>query len=135
VPAERRAIAASVADRIETEGLRSVADAVLPKAMPDDLWTDSSLRDRSVARWLSADPEGYAAAYRMLIDTDVSDLLPAIGCLVDVFAGKLDPFCTPEIAEAVTRPIRNRRYKVLDGGHFMHVQSPQILGPEIGAAV
>lgn len=127
IPPERKPIARDLCDRIDREGLRPVAEAVLPKAFPDDLWSDDAAKRRAVARWLGADPQGYAAAYRMLIEADLSADLAALDMPVLVLAGERDPFGTPEIVDRLTASIPTREYAVAPGGHFMAVQSPAIL--------
>lgn len=127
IPAERKPIARDLCDRIDREGLRPVAEAVLPKAFPENLWSDATAKRRAIARWLGADPQGYAAAYRMLVEIDLSADLAALSLPVLVLAGEHDPFGTPEIVERLTATIPTREYSVAAGGHFMAVQSPAIL--------
>lgn len=127
IPPERKPIARDLCDRIDREGLRGVAEAVLPKAFPDALWTSEAARLSATARWLGADPQGYAAAYRMLTEADLTADLAALAMPVLVLAGRHDPFGTPEIVDERTRPVKGRRYAVAEGGHFMAVQSPAVL--------
>jgi 3-oxoadipate enol-lactonase len=60
----------------------------------------------------------------MLINSDVRGALPDITCPVLALAGRHDPFGTPQILESATAVIPNVRFAVIEGGHFMHVQSP-----------
>jgi 3-oxoadipate enol-lactonase len=106
VPEERKASARELADRIEQEGMRSVAGAVLPKALPKELWADPGAERRAVARWLGADPQGYAAAYRMLIELDLRADLAAIRVPTLALAGRFDPFGTPDIVRSTRSPSR-----------------------------
>jgi 3-oxoadipate enol-lactonase len=127
IPAERKGVAYELCDRIDRDGLRQVADVVLPKAFPEELWINENEKARAVARWLGADPQGYAAVYRMLIAVDLTDDLASINIPVMVLAGRHDPFGTPEIVEKLTSSIKDRNFKILEGGHFMTVQSPAVL--------
>ena len=127
IPAERKGVAYELCDRIDRDGLRQVADVVLPKAFPEELWINENEKARAVARWLGADPQGYAAVYRMLIAIDLTDDLASINIPVMVLAGRHDPFGTPEIVEKLTSSIKDRNFKILEGGHFMAVQSPAVL--------
>lgn len=127
IPPERKAGAGELADRIDCEGLRAVAEAVLPKAFPEDLWANADEKRRAIARWLGADPQGYAAAYRMLINADLTGDLAGIAAPALVLAGRYDPFGTPDIVDARTGAMQRRDFRVLDGGHFLAVQSPAVL--------
>ena len=125
VPVERHAAALAIADLLDEKGMRAIAGDVFPKAFPEALWRTETEKRKAEARWLGADPFGYAAAYRMLVHAQVKAELGRIGCPVLALAGRFDPFGTPEIVEAATRVIPDVRFKVVEGGHFMSVQSPE----------
>ena len=127
VPAERREAARQLTDRIDREGMRAIADAVLPKAFPDDLWNSPEEKSLAIARWLGADPEGYAANYRILVDNDLRPELAGVTCPVLVLAGRFDPFSGPEAVDAGTAALPDRRFQAVDGGHFMTIQSPGLV--------
>jgi 3-oxoadipate enol-lactonase len=127
VPAERREAARALTDRIETDGMRALSEAVLPRAFPDWLWPSAEARSLATARWLGADPEGYAANYRILIDQDLRPELARIACPTLVLAGRHDPFGTPEALDAGTSALPQRSFATLEGGHFMSIQSPLVV--------
>jgi 3-oxoadipate enol-lactonase len=127
VPAERREAARALTDRIETDGMRALSEAVLPRAFPDELWSSAEARSLATVRWLGADPEGYAASYRILIDQDLRPELAQVACPTLVLAGQHDPFGTPEALDAGTRALPRRSFAILDGGHFMCIQSPRVV--------
>lgn len=127
VPEERREAARQLTDRIDREGMRAIAGAVLPKAFPDELWTSPDARALAIARWLGADPEGYAANYRVLIDHDLRPELAGVACPVLVLAGRFDPFSGPDAVDAGTAALPDRSFRVVDGGHFMTLQSPHLV--------
>lgn len=129
VPAERREIAREMADRIEHEGLRAIADATLPKAFPEQHWTSPEAKSRAIARWHGADPQGYAAHYRTIIDRGVLKELPELFCDTVVLAGEDDPFNTPKALQELVRPINNITLETVEAGHFMAVQSPEKIAP------
>jgi len=124
VPEERRSAAMAIADRVDAEGLRAIAADVFPKAFPDELWESPGDKAIAQARWLGADPQGYAAAYRMLINTNVRAFLPDIACPVLALAGSYDPFGTPQVVQSATAEIPHVEFRIVEGGHFMSVQSP-----------
>lgn len=129
IPAERHAAVMETTARIESLGLRATAAAMLPMAFPEDLWADSGLRDHALNRWLGADPQGYAATYRMLASSSAADYIPDVCCPVDLIFATRDAFNTPEALDAGTAGLSGRRVHHIDAGHFAHVQSPQIVGP------
>jgi 3-oxoadipate enol-lactonase len=133
VPAERREAARALTDRIETDGMRALSGAVLPRAFPDELWSSDQARSLAIARWLGADPEGYAANYRILVDQDLRPELARVACPTLVLAGRHDPFGTPEAIDAGTSALPQRSFATLDGGHFMSIQSPRVVAEALVA--
>ena len=131
VPAERREAARALTDRIEVDGMRALAETVLPRAFPEDLWSSPDAKSLAIARWLGADPEGYAANYRILVDQDLRPELAGIACPTLVLAGRHDPFGPPEAVDAGTAALRDRTFAALEGGHFMCIQSPGLVAEAI----
>lgn len=127
VPEERREAARQLTDRIDREGMRAIAEAVLPKAFPDELWTSAEAKSLAIARWLGADPEGYAANYRILVEHNLRPELASVACPVLVLAGRFDPFSGPDAVDAGTAALPDRRFQAVDGGHFMTIQSPHLV--------
>ena len=78
VPEDRRAGGRATADLVESEGMRAVADIILPQAFPGNLWRSEEQKATALARWYGADPEGYAAMYRALNNHGVLDEVSAI---------------------------------------------------------
>jgi len=127
VPAERREAARQVVEAIEAGGMDAIADAILPRAFPEDLWDNAATKDLALARWYGADPEGYAASYRVLIEHDLRPELVEVDCPVLVLAGAYDPFGPPESLEAGTARLPRRTFRTIEAGHFMAVQSPALV--------
>jgi pimeloyl-ACP methyl ester carboxylesterase len=124
VPPEQRAEALGIADTVDEKGMRAIASDVFPKAFPDYLWTNDGERRKALARWLGADPEGYAAAYRMLVRAETRKELADVTCPVLALAGKYDPYWTPEMIETAVTIVRHVKFEVVEAGHFMSIQSP-----------
>jgi 3-oxoadipate enol-lactonase len=133
VPAERRDAARELTETIEAHGLRSISENLLPRAFPEHLWTDMDARRLALARWHGADPEGYAASYRVLIENDFRPELASVACPTLVLAGAHDPFGPPEAVDAGTAALRDREFQVLEAGHFMAVQSPLVVAGPVNA--
>lgn len=125
VPEERREAARTIASDIETNGVEAIADSTLPKAFPETLWTSEAAKSRTLARWYGADPEGYAALYRSIIDGGVTGDLDSLYAEVLVVAGSEDPFNPPDSLKQRVKPIRNLTFRTVKAGHFMAVQSPE----------
>ena len=100
---------------------------MLPAAFPEALWRDAATKEATLARWLGADPEGYAAAYRILIENDLRPELASIVCPTLVLAGRHDPFAAPDALRGLAEAMPDGRFAMVDGGHFMAVQSPDLL--------
>ncbi len=127
VPEERRDAALATAERLEREGMRAIAEAVLPNAFPDGLWTSAEAKVTALARWFGADPEGYAAMYRAIALDGVIGELAAIACPALLLAGRHDPFNPTDRLRAFADQIPDCRFETIDAGHFAAVQSPHVL--------
>jgi 3-oxoadipate enol-lactonase len=124
VPPEQHAAALGTADTADEKGMRAIAGDIFPKAFPAHLWTDDRERRQAQARWLGADPKGYAAAYRMLVSAETRKKLAGLARPVLALAGKYDPYWTPEMIETATKIMRHVKFEVVEAGHFMSIQNP-----------
>lgn len=131
VPPHRKNQATTMAAAVESDGTRAIAEMVLPDAFPEEFWSDRKRKDEAVARWLGADPEGYAATYRMLIDTDVHAELARIECPTLAIAATHDRFNPPDVVERAVAAIPDCSIDMIEGGHFLAVQSPDDLARAI----
>ena len=99
---------------------------------PPELRQDPARFAAFRARWLGNDPASYAAIYRMLAGMDLQPELPRIACPVLVIAGALDRVRPPALAEPVARAIPGARYIVLQTGHYMAVETPELIAAAVG---
>jgi len=83
--------------------------------------------ERFRTRWLGNDPSSYAAIWRMLAAADMQDELARLTCPVLVIGGSLDRVRPPPLAESVARTIPGARYVEIRSGHYMAVQTPDLL--------
>ena len=124
VPPELHAAALDTSNTADEKGMRALTSDIFPKAFPDHLWTSNDERLKVRARWLGADPRGYAAAYRMLVRAETLKELPDVACPVLALAGKYDPYWTPKMIESAMKIVRDVRFEAVEAGHFMSIQNP-----------
>ena len=129
---DRRAAALARVDVIEREGMRSAVDDSMANGYPPELREDTARFAAFRARWLGNDPASYAAIYRMLAGMDLQADLATIACPVLVLGGALDRVRPPALAEPVARMIPGARYQVLQTGHYMAVETPELVAAAIG---
>ena len=113
--------------RIEAAGMAfAVEDSMLNGYAPE-LRGDIKRFERFRTRWLGNDPSSYATIWRMLAAADMQDELARLTCPVLVIGGSLDRVRPPPLAEAVAKSIPGARYVEIRTGHYMSVQTPDLL--------
>jgi len=123
---DRRAAALARIAQIETGMASAVEDAMLNGYVPE-LRGDIKRFERYRARWLGNDPASYATVYRMLAGLDMQDDLTRLRCPVLVIGGSLDRVRPPPLAAAVAQVIPGARYIEVRTGHYMAVQTPDLI--------
>ena len=129
---DRRAAALARVDTTERQGMRSAVEDSMANGYPPELRGDAARFATFRARWLGNDPSSYAAIYRMLAGMDLQEELALIACPVLVIGGALDRVRPPALAEPVVRIIPGARYQVLKTGHYMAVETPELVADAIG---
>lgn len=129
---DRRAAALARVDRVEREGMRTMVEDSMANGYPPELRGDAARFAAFRARWLGNDPASYAAIYRMLAGMDLQEELATIACPVLVLGGSLDRVRPPALAEPVARMIPGARYELLQTGHYMAVENPELVAAAIG---
>src|SRR6266404_926217 len=127
VAPDRRAAALERVARIEATGMAFAAEAAMQNGYAPELRGDAKRFERYRARWLGNDPASYATIYRMLASTDMQDELTRLRCPVLVIGGSLDRVRPPPLAEAVANAIPGARYVEVRTGHYMAVQTPNLI--------
>ena len=131
VASDRRAATLERAAAIERDGPRGVIAASFAGSYPPEVRHDAEQYRRFRARWLANDPESYGAIYRMLVDSTLDAALPTIACPVLLLAGTQDRLRPPALVEPLAGRIPGARFKALETGHFMAVQTPALVAAEI----
>jgi 3-oxoadipate enol-lactonase len=133
IAAERRAAALERLARIEAAGMTvAVEDSMLNGYAPE-LRGDIKRFERFRNRWLGNDPSSYATIWRMLAAADMQDELARLACPVLVIGGSLDRVRPPALAQGVAKAIPGARYVEIRTGHYMSVQTPDLLSDCIDA--
>jgi 3-oxoadipate enol-lactonase len=133
VAAERRTAVLARVERIEREGMASAVDESFASGYPTELRDDMARFNKFRARWLGNDQASYATIYRMLAATDLTPELARIKCPVLVIGGKYDRTRPPATAEPVARAIPGAQFKIVESGHYMSTQTPELVATTIAA--
>ena len=127
IAAERRAPALERLARIEAAGMAlAVEDSMLNGYAPE-VRGEIKRFERFRTRWLGNDPSSYATIWRMLAAAEMQDELAGLTCPVLVIGGSLDRVRPPSLAQGVARTIPGARYLEIRTGHYMSVQTPDLL--------
>jgi 3-oxoadipate enol-lactonase len=132
ISTERRPGVLARVDRLEREGMRSVAETSHDSGYPVELRADMARFQAFHARWLSNDPASYATIYRMLANSELEQALPTIACPVLLVGGSHDGTRPPAAVEPLVRVIPGARYALIDSGHYMAAQTPELVAKTIG---
>jgi pimeloyl-ACP methyl ester carboxylesterase len=131
VNADRRDATLARADSVEKVGPRGIVDQSFAASYPPVVQHDVEQFRKFRARWLANDPESFAAINRMLADSPLTEQLAGIACPVLLLAGTHDPLRPPSAIEPLAARLPNARFKALETGHFMAVQTPGIVAEAI----
>jgi 3-oxoadipate enol-lactonase len=127
VAPDRRPAALERVAKIEATGMAfAVEDSMLNGYAPE-LRGDLKRFERYRARWLGNDPASYATVWRMLAGADMQDELAQLRCPVLVIGGSLDRVRPPKLAETTASAIPGARYIEVRTGHYMSVQTPDLI--------
>jgi pimeloyl-ACP methyl ester carboxylesterase len=131
IPPERReAMLAQIADN-ERLGPRGVVEQSFALSYPPEVRHDAEQYRRFRARWLANDPQSQAEIYRMLVNGTVTEDLPTIACPVLMIAGTHDKLRPPSLVEPMAASMSNAKFRALETGHFMAVQTPTLVADAI----
>ena len=124
---DRRAAVLERVAKIEAAGMAFAVEESMRNGYPTELRGDIKRFERYRARWLGNDPASYATVYRMLAATDMQDELTRLRCAVLLIGGSLDHTRPPQFAKAVASTIPNAGYDEVRTGHYMAVQTPDLI--------
>jgi 3-oxoadipate enol-lactonase len=124
---DRRAAALERVAKVEAAGMAFAVEDSMRNGYAPELRGDVGRFERFRARWLGNDPASYATIYRMLAATDMQDELAGLRCPVLVIGGTLDRVRPPALAKTTADAIPGARYIEIPTGHYMSVQTPDLL--------
>jgi 3-oxoadipate enol-lactonase len=124
---DRRAAALERLAKVEAAGMAFAVENSMLNGYAPELRGDIARFERFRARWLGNDPASYATISRMLLALDMQDELARLRCPVLVIGGSLDRVRPPPLAESVAKAIPGARYMELRTGHYMAVQTPDLI--------
>jgi 3-oxoadipate enol-lactonase len=124
---DRRAAVLERVAEIEAAGMAFAVEETMRNGYPVELRGDIARFEQFRARWLGNDPSSYATVYRMLAATEMQDELARLRCPVLVIGGSLDRTRPPHLAEAVADAIPHATYHEVRTGHYMAVQTPDLI--------
>jgi 3-oxoadipate enol-lactonase len=127
VAPERRPATLDRVAQIEANGMAFAVEDSMRNGYPEELRGNARRFERFRARWLGNDPASYATIYRMLAGADMQDGLSRISCPVRVIGGSLDHVRSPQTAQATASTIPGAGYVELRTGHYMAVQTPELV--------
>jgi 3-oxoadipate enol-lactonase len=132
VPPDRRPATLERVAQIEANGMAFAVEDSMRNGYPEELRGNAERFRRFRARWLGNDPASYASIYRMLAAADMQDRLSRLACPARVIGGLLDHVRPPATAQATARIIPGANYVELRTGHYMAVQTPELIADCIG---
>ena len=124
---DRRAAFLERVARVEAVGMGFAVEEAMRNGYAPELRGDIGRFERFRARWLGNDPQSYATISRILAGTDMQDELAGLRCPVLVIGGSLDRVRPPALAKTVADAIPGSRYVELRTGHYMAVQTPDLI--------
>ena len=113
--------------RVEAAGMAFAVENSMLSGYAPELRGDIGRFERFRARWLGNDPHSYATISRMLAASDMQDELARLDCPVLVIGGSLDRVRPAAMAEGTAKTIPGARYVELRTGHYMAVQTPDLI--------
>jgi 3-oxoadipate enol-lactonase len=132
VAAERRPAALERVARIEAAGMGFAVEDSMRNGYAPELRIDIKRFEQFRSRWLGNDPASYATVWRMLAATEMESELTRLKCPVLVIGGSFDRVRPPALAQSTAKTIPGARYVELRTGHYMSVQTPDLISDCIG---
>jgi 3-oxoadipate enol-lactonase len=131
LPPERRQAALARAAELERLGTRPSVDEQLARTYPPEMRTDAERFLELRNRRLAANPFAAAALGRMLADLDLTAEMALVACPSLVLGGNHDGVRPPDGVAETARQIPGAEIRLLPTGHFMPLQTPELVSGAI----
>jgi 3-oxoadipate enol-lactonase len=109
------------------KGMAVVTDTALANSYPEIVRHDKARFERFRETMLKTDPRGWAYCNYALVNSTLEEKLGELRVPVRFIAGKLDALRTPALVKELAAKVKGARYEEIEGGHFMHVQTPALV--------
>jgi 3-oxoadipate enol-lactonase len=133
-PARREEMIARTKVVLE-KGMAEITDAALERSYPPVVRHDKAQFERFRQGMLRANVQGYVYCNLVLANTNLESRLGELKVPVQFIAGIHDPLRTPAIVKDLAAKVPAARFEEVNSGHFMHVQTPQLVADKIRAFV
>jgi 3-oxoadipate enol-lactonase len=133
--AERAKLLVQRSEIAVREGIRAIVDDTLARSYPANVISDRAVYENYRSRLLAIDPVCYAAANRVLATVNLDAALARTTAPCLLIAGKHDLLRPPELVAGFAKQIQHAEVAVIDSGHIMPLQAPNLLASTIEAFV
>jgi pimeloyl-ACP methyl ester carboxylesterase len=139
-PEQGRVAFRALAEKVEREGMASVADVAMARMFPADfIAANPAVVAERKGAFLRIDPAVFAAAARALATLDLSKELASIRNPALILTGEKDVATPPELGRQLAEKLSAGRFVELPGiGHAPHIealaQTIAIITPFLGIA-
>lgn len=123
---ERRPQSLERAETVLRDGMRASVEQSLARSYPDRFRNDQQHFGQYRLRWLTNDPEGFAAINRMMTEIDLSQQYARITCPSLVMGCIYDSIRPLQEVKAIADQIPGAQYIEVESGHFMPHQTPEL---------
>lgn len=117
------------------KGMAEITDSSLERSYPPAVRHDPQRFQRFRDGMLRANVQGYVYCNLVLANSNLESRLGELKVPTQFIAGIHDPLRTPEIVSGLAAKVPGAKYEAVDSGHFMHVQTPQLVADRIRAFV
>jgi pimeloyl-ACP methyl ester carboxylesterase len=119
------------ADKLENIGVRAWVDYQQPDVYPESIRSNAARLEHWRALQLANDAHSWAANTRMIANADFSGVFDKVRCPTLFVASAFYPPRPPERVKQVADQVKDSKFAIIQTGHFMPVQGPELLAPII----
>jgi 3-oxoadipate enol-lactonase len=129
VTLQKSAGSSDVAESTERSAMKTILEEQMDKIYPMSIRADEKRTAWFRGMQLATDPHNLAACMRMMADTEFSGYFKKITAPTLIIAAGLYPARSVESMQQIANSIKEGQLEVLQTGHFIEAQSPEMLIP------